>query len=187
MRRARWVAAAATFGIALVAGLSTAAASSGSTAAPDTREKKVEIIRTATDEYHNIAAAEAAGYVPFTDVNGKSCIAMKGMGAMGVHYVNPTLIADPSIDPTAPEALVYAPEQDGTLRLAAVEYLVDKAAWDASNPAAPEIFKDQPFSVTQAPNRYGLDTFYSQHVWVWKFNPAGLLAMWNPTVNCHWA
>ena len=27
-------------------------------------------------------------------------------------------------------------------------------------------------------------TFYSQHVWAWKRNPAGPLAMWNPNVHC---
>jgi hypothetical protein len=80
--------------------------------------------------------------------------------------------------------MVYAPDRDGTLRLAAVEYLVDKKAWDATHKHPPVLFTGHPFSVTKAPNRYGLNTFYSQHVWVWKANPAGLLAMWNPTVHC---
>jgi hypothetical protein len=34
--------------------------------------------------------------------------------------------------------------------------------------------------VTTAPNRYGLPAFYSLHAWVWKPNPAGQYAMWNP-------
>ena len=29
-----------------------------------------------------------------------------------------------------------------------------------------------------------LAAFYSQHVWAWKRNPAGPLAMWNPNVHC---
>jgi hypothetical protein len=38
--------------------------------------------------------------------------------------------------------------------------------------------------VTKAPNRFGLPAFYSLHVWVWKHSPAGMFAMWNPTVHC---
>ncbi len=190
MKRARAAAAIATAALAVIAGVPAAmamASDSAGHAQPQDQPTKVEKIRQATDEFHNISTAEAAGYVPFKDINGKYCIAMKGMGGMGVHYVNPALIADPSIDLTAPEALVYAPDRDGTLRLAAVEYLVDKAAWDADNDAAPEQFRGHPFEVTEAPNRFGLDTFYSQHVWAWRGNPAGLLAMWNPTVHCAFA
>jgi hypothetical protein len=148
------------------------------------RRHQLHSIRRATARFHDITVAEDAGYVPFKDVNGISCIAEKGMGGMGVHLVNPMLIGNPAIDPTAPEALVYAPERDGTLRLAALEYLVDKAAWDASHSARPRLFAGHPFDFTAAPNRFGLDPFYSQHVWAWKHNPAGLLAMWNPAVHC---
>jgi hypothetical protein len=150
-------------------------------------EQPLEPIRRATARFHDIATAEAAGYVPFRDVKGISCIAEPGMGAMGVHYVNPKLIANPAIDPTAPEALVYAPDRDGTLHLAALEYLVDKAAWKRTHHSAPQLFYGMPFAVTTAPNRYGLPTFYSQHLWLWKSNAAGPLAMWNPAVNCAWA
>ena len=147
-------------------------------------DKLVTKIRRATARFHDIAVAESAGYTQFKDVNGVSCIDMPGMGGMGVHYVNPKLIADPAIDPTAPEALVYAPERDGTLRLAALEYLVDRSAWRSSHSKAPELFAGHAFDRTDSPNRFGLPTFYSQHVWVWKANPAGRLAMWNPQVNC---
>jgi hypothetical protein len=180
----------AAVGVALIAGLPTANASQhpAQSSSPATERGEVaRQIRTATDDFHNIATAEGAGYVPFKDVHGKSCIAMRGLGGMGVHYVNPALIADPSIDPSAPEALVYAPDRDGTLRLAAVEYIVDKGAWDANHQAAPEILTGRAFDEIGAPNRFGLDPFYAQHAWVWKPNPAGLLAMWNPRVNCRFA
>lgn len=141
-------------------------------------------IRTATDDFHNIATAEKSGYKAFSDLNGISCIDDPDMGAMGVHFVNGDLVGDPTIDAKTPEALVYAPDRDGTLRLAALEYIVPKVAWDATHARAPELFHGVPFSVTTAPNRYGLPTFYSQHVWAWKANAAGLLAMWNPAVHC---
>ncbi|HEY3713860.1 MAG TPA: hypothetical protein VGL39_04970 [Jatrophihabitantaceae bacterium] len=140
--------------------------------------------RTATAKYHNIATALAAGYVPLTDIHGISCITEPGMGGMGVHFVNPAIIQDPAIHPGQPEALVYAPDRDGTLHLAALEFLVDKAAWNSTHTTPPALFRGHPFDETDAPNRYGLADFYSQHVWAWKANPAGPLTMWNPTVHC---
>jgi hypothetical protein len=54
----------------------------------------------------------------------------------------------------------------------------------AASPPPPQLFRNAPFDLTAAPNRYGLAAFYSQHVWLWKANPAGVLAMWNPRVVC---
>lgn len=187
-------AALAAMGVVMAGLASAAVAHPGRHPAPPV-DRQVQRIRTATAQFHNIATAEAAGYVPFQDTAGISCIEMAdmadmgmgSMGGMGVHYVKPSLIADPAIDPTAPEALVYAPERDGTLRLAALEYLVDKKAWDAGHRHGPRLFAHRPFDVTEAPNRYGLDTFYAQHVWAWKTNRSGLTAMWNPAVHCEWA
>jgi len=48
----------------------------------------------------------------------------------------------------------------------------------------PRLFDGTSFDQTPAPNRFGLAPFYSQHVWIWKNNPAGVLAMWNPQVHC---
>ena len=152
-----------------------------------TGHHQVRHIRRATARFHNIATAETAGYVLLKDLDGITCIDMPGLGGMGVHYVKPELIANPAIRAGSPEALVYAPDRDGTLRLAALEYLVDRAAWDAQHPRRPHLFRGHPFDLTPAPNRFGLDPFYSQHVWAWKANRAGLLAMWNPAVKCAWA
>ena len=162
---------------------STASASANASHRPVTN-RDLQPIRAATAQYHNIATALAAGYVPFVDINGVSCIAEPDMGGMGVHFVNPALIQDPAINPDQPEALVYAPDRDGTLRLAALEYLVDKVAWTSTHTVPPALFPGHPFDETDAPNRYGLADFYSQHVWAWKRNSAGSLAMWNPNVHC---
>jgi hypothetical protein len=48
----------------------------------------------------------------------------------GVHYVNGTLVGTPAALLRHPEALVYAPEH---LRLAALEYVVLKSAWDQAH------------------------------------------------------
>ena len=141
-------------------------------------------MRAATARFHNIATATDAGYGLLHDTAGISCIDMPGEGGMGVHFVKGPLVADPGLDIRHPEALVYAPDRDGTLRLAALEFIVDKAAWDANHSKPPRLFDGRSFDLTPAPNRFGLNPFYSQHVWIWKNNPAGVLAMWNPQVHC---
>jgi hypothetical protein len=143
----------------------------------------LERLREATAKYHSPARATHHGYSRFSDTAGISCIAEPGMGAMGVHYVKGDLVADPAIVATRPEALVYRPDRHGRLHLAAVEYIVVKADWDATHASPPRLY-GQPFNFTDAPNRYGLPPFYSLHAWVWKHNPAGMFAMWNPTVHC---
>jgi hypothetical protein len=145
---------------------------------------QVARMRAATDTFHNIANAEDAGYGLLHDLAGLTCIAMSGEGGMGVHFVNGPLVAGAGLDIRHPEALVYAPDRDGTLRLAALEFIVDKAAWDAHHAKPPRLFGGRSFDLTPAPNRFGLAPFYSQHVWIWKKNPAGALSMWNPQVRC---
>jgi hypothetical protein len=140
-------------------------------------------VKHATARYHNVAAAENAGYGRLVDVNGVACIDMPGMGAMGVHYVNGSLVGDGEVDALTPEALVYEPDGAGRLRLVAVEYVVIQQAWHANHRHPPALFGHQ-FDVTASPNRYGLPPFYSLHAWVWKNNPAGAFAMWNPRVSC---
>jgi hypothetical protein len=145
----------------------------------------VAIARQATRKFHSLATAKKAGYARFKDKNGIACIAMPPMGAMGVHYVNGNLVGTPAVLLRHPEALVYAPEH-GHLRLAALEYLVLKSAWDKAhgmNAPRPRLYGHR-FNITHAPNRYGLPTFYSLHAWIWKHNPAGMFAMWNPSVHC---
>jgi hypothetical protein len=40
------------------------------------------------------------------------------------------------------------------------------------------------FLYVGSPNRYGMPAFYEMHVWVWKTNPNGVFADWNPNVSC---
>ena len=140
-------------------------------------------LRAATAKFHSIAVAEQNGYGLLTDAQGIACIDLPGTGGMGVHWASSTLVGDPSVLPNSPEAVVYAPGRDGTLRLAAVEYVVLKDAWDATHTQPPKLFKHV-FDITEAPNRFGLPAFYSLHVWAWKHNAAGRFAMWNPAFTC---
>jgi hypothetical protein len=140
----------------------------------------------ATTQYHDLATAKQAGYALLRDAKGIACIQMTGMprmGAMGVHYAKSSLVGDGAISITKPEAVVYAPQAGGKPKLAALEYVVLKSAWDAHHASPPSLFGHR-FDFTPAGNRYGLPAFYSLHAWIWKHNPSGTFAMWNPDVTC---
>src|SRR5919197_542850 len=131
-----------------------------------------------TAKYRDPALAKQAGYGLLRDKKGVACIAMDempGMGAMGIHYAKNALVGDGRLEVSRPEALVYAPEA-GKLRLAAVEYVVLKARWDAKHATRPSLF-GHAFNLTPDGNRFGLPAFYSLHAWIWKHNPAGRFAM----------
>jgi hypothetical protein len=142
--------------------------------------------KDATDRFHNTDVARTAGYtVTVADTTGNVCIAEPGVGGMGVHLLNPNLL-DTTVDAAKPEALVYKPKADGRLKLAALEYIVFKQAWEdakGANAAAPSLF-GRPFLLTAAPNRFGIPSFYALHAWAWKNNPSGTFQPWNPKVRC---
>jgi hypothetical protein len=180
-RRTKGTAAAAAAlaaTVAVAALLATAASGSGVTGS-------TRAAAQATARFHDLGAAKRAGYGLLKDTQGIACIAMDGMpamGAMGVHFASKTLLGDGRLTVARPEALVYAPTGSGP-RLAAVEYVVLKAQWDAKHASVPALFGHR-FNLTPAGNRFGLPAFYSLHAWIWKQNPAGEFAMWNPEVSC---
>jgi hypothetical protein len=146
---------------------------------------EVSAAKAATDGFTYPAAARQAGYGLLKDAAGIACISMKGMGAMGVHYVNGSLV-DSKIQVRHPEAIVYRFPTNGHLKEAALEYIVLRSAWEAANgadAARPELFGHR-FNLTKAGNRFGLPAFYSLHAWLWYDNPAGQFKMWNPKVYC---
>ena len=137
--------------------------------------------KPATARFHDIDKAIAAGYdVKVTDLAGITCIAQPGQGAMGIHMLKPSLL-NGSVDAEHPELLVYEPKTTGELKLVALEYLILEPDWKQSG--RPTLFGRE-FDFTEAPNRYGLPPFYSLHAWIWKPNPSGILAPWNPRVAC---
>jgi hypothetical protein len=98
-----------------------------------------------------------------------------GAGGMGFHYGNVGLInGTASVD--KPQLLLYEPEQNGRLRLVAVEYIIPYSFVPRS--ADPPVLFNQKFAQVDAFQLWGL------HAWVWKENPSGIFAPWNPTVNC---
>ncbi len=146
-------------------------------------ESGIAALREATAPFHDLAAAEAAGYsVQVYDLAGITCIAdPNGTGTMGIHFLNPALLG--TLDPTRPQLVIYAPREDGSLQLVAVECLAIAADWDSTHSSPPELFGQQ-LRLTTAPNRYGLPDFYELHVWAWQPNPLGMFNEWNPRVSC---
>lgn len=137
-----------------------------------------------TAAFSAVTAAEAAGYGLPPEGPLHECIAsLDNTGAMGLHYINGDLVGDTELDPATPEALVYEPAADGSLTLVALEYVVFAEAWDAANDEPPMLF-DQMFMRVDEPNRYELPAFYALHAWVWKENPSGTFASFNPNVTC---
>jgi hypothetical protein len=136
--------------------------------------------RAATRRFRNIDVARAAGYTATTG----ECAQDPKYGGMGIHYANPDLLADGRLDVTKPEVLVYHPMPSGRLRLGAVEYFQADADQDlATDPDRPYLF-DLPFDGPMLGHEPGMPIHYDLHVWLYRHNPAGLFAAWNPRVHC---
>jgi hypothetical protein len=143
------------------------------------------VAAAATARFHDLNAAQAAGWnVLVKDKQGIICIDNQPVGGMGIHYANGSLLGDAVVDPTRPEALVYAPNAGGKPKLAALEYIVFASNWTkAGHSGAPELF-GQKFFFTPEGNRFGLPPFWALHAWIWHPNPAGMFQPWNPVVHC---
>ncbi len=142
----------------------------------------VQTVRDATQRFKNVTsvAGPGEGYEL-----GFGCVSGGDFGAMGMHYINMKLVNDNEIKAEEPEIILFEPTSNGGIRITGVDYLVDKAGWE-SNPdhkGPPELF-GQLFHLFDSPNRFGLNPFYTLHVWAWKDNPVGTFANWNPNVSC---
>ena len=128
-------------------------------------EQELARARSATARYHDIAQAEADGYVNI-DLY---------LSGEGFHYVKFSLI-DATFDPEHPEVLLYAPVSgESRLELVGVEYLVPLSL--STN--APEGF-------TGDVDQWGRDTegfgLWELNAWIWLHNPEGVFSHDNPRV-----
>ena len=113
-------------------------------------------VRAATARYHDLDAAVDDGYTNFD-----LCF-----DSMGEHFGRPSAIGDGTLDATAPEALVYAHVGD-RLQLVAVEYV-----------------STEPGEVLGIPLHFNPTVgLWVLHAWVWKHNPDGVHADFNPNVG----
>lgn len=140
-------------------------------------------VRAATSAYQDFALAQAAQTVPVMDLAGNTCIAdPAGTGAMGTHFLFPSRL-DSDIVADQPEILLYDMTTSSPTLLG-VEYVVTADAWHAAHGKQPPKLFGRKFELVKAGNRYGLPDFYELHAWLWKDNPNGLFADWNPDVSC---
>ena len=150
-------------------------------------------LRQATVKYHDVNNAVADGYVA---PNG-GCVFdrnVPSLGSMGYHYVNRDDVVNGDLtagiggDPLKPEAMLYAPEANGDLKLVAVEWIVRDADQDLNtdNVPKPELF-GQTFQGPMLPHpgeTAWMPIHYDLHAWIWKDNPNGMFAQYNPEVSC---
>jgi len=135
-------------------------------------EQDLATLRRVTAPFHDFETAKRAGW----SAQITACMTDPGgAGGMGFHYGNTELINGTASVET-PQLLLYEPEQNGRLRLVAVEYIIPYTFH--SRDAEPPVLFGQKFQQVDAFQLWGL------HAWVWRENPSGMFASWNPVVNC---
>jgi hypothetical protein len=140
--------------------------------------ERVPDIRAATHRYRDVAAAMADGYV-----QSGGCALDPAAGGMGIRFVNAVLVEDGLIDAAHPESLVYHFGRGG-LRLGALEYLVPDADQDAATDDDRPNLHGVAFSGPVAGNEADARSHYQLHLWLYRDNPSGVLATFNPNVRC---
>ena len=142
-------------------------------------------VRAALDRYKDPIAAVRDGYystvacIEFPAAGGEGEMAFLP-GAMGVHFINRSLIG-PQPDMLHPPVLIYEPEHD-SLRLVAAEWLVPTQL----STDRPRLFgrdMDGPME-GHAPIQSPAIHHWDLHVWLWKDNPAGIFSPTNSSVHC---
>lgn len=147
-------------------------------------ESVAEKVRAGTARFRDINVAFREGYAAAT-----SCVSGPDAGAMGVHLVHmkngqPDRVADGQLLVGEPEALIYEPQADGSMRLVGVEFIEIASDWNTRNPMGSPSVAGNLMNLEGEPNRYGLPAFYELHVWAWEHNPRGSFADWNTQVTC---
>jgi hypothetical protein len=159
----RMMAAASSGILASMLGISAASAQG---------QSDLAAVRQATVQYHDVNAAIAAGYVPVDE-----CVP-----GMGYHYVNFGQFG--RMDPLVPDALTYAANAKGHLRLVAAEwFVVDADQSLATDSDRPSMFGKE-FDGPMLGHAPGMPIHYDLHAYLWQGNPDGVLATFNPNVHC---
>ena len=171
------------------------------------REPSLKEVRAATERFRDVKVAVAEGYVRDP---GNMCDAAemmgrpKELGVMGVHYFRPDLLGitgppNPRVSGTGthtdfnkPSILIYEPQADSSLQLVAVENLVFIKAWEAAGNSAPPSFQGVKYDTmvddpkTEVDEAHMFEPHYDRHVWIYRDNPNGVFAQYNPNVTCKW-
>lgn len=175
-------------------------------AAAGASEPDLASVRAATERFQDVKVALAEGYIA-DPANMCDTAPMMGrpaaLGAMGIHYFRPDLLGisgppNPRVDGTGthtdfnqPSILIYEPQTDGSLKLVAVENLVFKKSWEAAGHSAPPSFHGVPYdhmfddpATPTIDEAHNFEPHYDRHVWLYRDNPNGVFAQFNPNVTC---
>lgn len=152
--------------------VAVAMACSSPTSSSSELSRELNSLKAATTRYHDINAAAADGYT--TQLTG--CMIDSSLGGMGFHQAKQSLI-NGSVAITTPQVLLYEPQSDGSAQLVAVEYIIPYTLHSRSS--TPPVLFGQQFKQNDMFQLWGL------HAWVWRDNPSGVFADWNPNVNCN--
>ena len=174
------------------------------TVGPGPGEPTLAEVRAATERFRDVEVALAEGYVrdPFDLCDTAAMMGRpESLGAMGVHYVRPDLLGittpSPRVDGVGthtdflqPSILIYEPQADGSLALVAVENLVFARSWRATGQSAPPTFHGVPYDTmtddpaTETDEAHMFEPHFDRHVWIYRDNPNGVFAPFNPAVTC---
>ena len=170
--------------LAVAAAISVAATVSASAKKPPSSphrtalQRELQAAKAATARFHSVRQAVKAGYVLPPGPLSAACVSSPA-GGMGVHLENPAMMADPALDIRRPEILVYEIKPNGRLRLVALEYFEA-----ASQTTTAPVLYGQTFQGPMPGHHPGMPEHYDLHVWLWKGNPSGMFAQFNPNVHC---
>ena len=138
------------------------------------QKKAVADVRNATNQFHDVAVAKAAGYAKQYPA-GCAVSPTAGEGAQGFHYLDETRV-DGVVELLKPELVMYEPQPNGKLQLIGVDYVVPLTA-----SATPPTLLGVPFMRNEPLGVWAL------HIWTMRPNPSGMFAAWNPKVSCEHA
>jgi hypothetical protein len=186
--------------LGLVATFTSGAAVGAASGEPD-----LATVRAATERFRDVKVALSEGYIADPT---NTCDTAEMMGApaaygvMGIHYFRPDLLGitgppNPRVSGTGthtdfnkPSILIYEPQKDGSLELVAVENLVFIAAWEAAGNKAPPSYQGVPYDrmvddpATSVDEAHLFAPHYDRHVWIYRENPRGVFAQYNPNATC---
>jgi hypothetical protein len=151
----------------------------GGTAAPRTAlgadvNREIAQLRRFLAPFHDLEKAIEFGYDTPSPAPGV-CISDPARGGMGYHYTMSSrdLVTDGEVSLLEPEFLVYSPQEQGGVRLSAVDYFVPYDTWTDAEPPS---LLGVPFHAEDGFQAWVL------HIWAFWPNPAGMFENYNPDV-----
>lgn len=172
---------------------------------PAAGEPSLDAVRQATEKFQDVNVALKEGYIrdpmnvcETADMVGRS----PDLGAMGIHYFRPDLLGitgppNPKVsgngihtDFLQPAVLLYEPQEDGSVVLVGVENLAFEASWKAAGNTQPPSYYGVPYDymvddpATTVDEAHHFVDHYDRHVWIYRTNPSGDFAPFNPAVSC---